>query len=138
MLSSSNCPVNNLWPSICTIRHEAKYVTHTNITIKIKSLDTYSALADAGIVPSRSKTYTLAEIRSALSKVTGFDAVVSCYRGQLNQAWYYYNVRGSVQTGQFVATNAPVRVRGNCPRRGIRYLPKSSGWMEDEGAEGEL
>lgn len=98
-----------------------------------KTLDTYQTLSKAGIVPSTTKTYTLSAIESALSTLTGFEAIVGCSRGQLNQAWYYYNVKGSIQTGQFVPTNPPSGLRGKCPKRGIKYLPKHVGrWEEEE------
>ncbi|RDW65320.1 hypothetical protein BP5796_10012 [Coleophoma crateriformis] len=90
-----------------------------------KGLDTYKALAAAGITPTHSKTYTKAEIQDALTQVTGSEVVLGCSYGKLNQAWYSFNVKGSLQTGSFVAT-APAGKggRGNCPTRGIRYLPK--------------
>lgn len=92
-----------------------------------QTLDSYKALAAAGITPSSSKTYTSAEIQAALTKVTGYEVVLGCSSGKLNQAWYSYNVKGSVQTGEFVAT-APAGKsgRGTCPSTGIKYLPKSS------------
>ncbi|KAL3419329.1 ribonuclease t2 [Phlyctema vagabunda] len=91
-----------------------------------RGLDTFKALQEAGIVPSTSRRYTADQIQSALLKVTGSEVVLGCYRGQLNQAWYSFNVKGSLQTGGFVAT-APAGKggRGTCPRRGIRYLPKN-------------
>jgi len=94
---------------------------------KNQGLDTYTVLANAGIKPSTTATYTSAEIQTALSAITGSDVVLGCRRGQLNQAWYSFNVKGSLQTGQFVAT-APAGKggRGTCPTKGIKYLPKSS------------
>jgi len=89
-----------------------------------KSLDTFKALAEAGIVPSTTRTYTNAEIQAALSNVTGSSVALGCQRGALNQAWYTYNVKGSIQTGEFVATAPSGSVKGSCPVRGIRYWPK--------------
>ncbi|KAG9240641.1 ribonuclease T2-like protein [Calycina marina] len=91
-----------------------------------KRLDTYKALAAAGILPSTTKTYTSAEIQTALKALTGSEVVLGCSRGRLNQAWYSFNVKGSLQSGDFVAT-APAGKggRGTCPRRGIKYLPKA-------------
>ncbi|KAF8860436.1 ribonuclease T2 [Acephala macrosclerotiorum] len=90
-----------------------------------KGLDTYAALASAGIEPSHSKTYTYSEIEDALTSVTGSAVVLGCNRGKLNQAWYSFHVRGSLQTGSFVpSTPVGKGMRGNCPRRGIKYLPK--------------
>jgi ribonuclease T2 len=89
-----------------------------------KSLDTHAALAKEGIVPVTGKTYTNAQIQAALTKVTGMEVVLGCRRGELNQAWYYYNVKGSLQTGDFVPTGPVGTGKGSCPRTGIRYLPK--------------
>lgn len=89
-----------------------------------KSLDTYKALEAAGIVPSTTRSYTSAEIQDALAKVTGSTVVLGCHRGALTEAWYTYNVRGSIQTGKFVATDPSGSMKGTCPRKGIRYWPK--------------
>jgi len=90
-----------------------------------KELDTYQALASASIFPSKHRTYTAAQIRSALSAVTGSDVYLGCNRGRLNEVWYSFNVKGSLQGGEFVATEpAGKNGRGRCPSRGIRYLPK--------------
>lgn len=89
-----------------------------------KSLDTFAALEAAGIVPSTTKTYTNVEIQAALSAVTGSSVVLGCRRGTFNQAWYAYNVKGSIQTGEFVPTDPSGSVKGTCPSRGIKYWPK--------------
>lgn len=91
-----------------------------------KGLDTYKALAAKDILPSSSKTYTADEIQTALTDVTGSAVVLGCSSGKLNQAWYSFNVKGSVQTGTFVATSpAGKGGKGTCPSTGIKYLPKS-------------
>ncbi|KAI9734089.1 MAG: ribonuclease T2-like [Claussenomyces sp. TS43310] len=90
-----------------------------------KTLDSYTALANAGITPSTSVTYTQAQIQQALTAVTGSSVVLGCSRGQLNQAWYSYNVKGSLQTGTFVPTDPAGSGKGTCPTTGIKYLPKS-------------
>ena len=90
-------------------------------------MDTYTALSKAGIVPSSTTTYTEADIQSALSAITGSEVVLGCTDGTLNQAWYSFNVKGSVQTGTFVPTSpAGKSGRGTCPSEGISYLPKDS------------
>lgn len=96
-----------------------------------KSLDTYQALASAGITPSRHQTYTLSELQDALQSVTGSQVVLGCHGHQLNQAWYFFNVKGSLQTGEFVPTD-PVGAKSSCPQRGIQYLPKSAHWQQEE------
>jgi ribonuclease T2 len=90
-----------------------------------KTLDPYTALANAGITPSTEVKYTNQQIQDALTQVTGSAVVLGCSKGALNQAWYSFNVRGSVQTGTFVPTEpAGSGGEGTCPQTGIRYLPK--------------
>ncbi|KAI9753692.1 MAG: hypothetical protein M4579_005044 [Chaenotheca gracillima] len=88
-----------------------------------KGLPTYKTLAAAGITPSSSKTYTSAAIESAISKVTGHQVTIGCSSGALNEIWYHYNVKGSVQTGTFQATE-PDGTKSTCPATGVKYLPK--------------
>jgi len=96
----------------------------TRTVALFKTLDSYTALANAGITPSTSKTYTQAEIQAALTAVTGSSVVLGCSSGKLNQAWYSYNVKGSLQTGTFVPTDPAGTGKSSCPSKGIKYLPK--------------
>jgi ribonuclease T2 len=88
-----------------------------------KTLPTYVSLATAGIIPVTGKTYTAAEIQAPLQAMHGAPVTLRCKNGALNEVWYHFDVRGSVQTGQFVATE-PNGMTSRCPRTGIRYLPK--------------
>ncbi|KAI9819358.1 MAG: ribonuclease T2-like [Phylliscum demangeonii] len=89
-----------------------------------KGLDTYQALAAAGITPSTQQRYTAQRLQTALSQVTGHSVTLGCKNGVLNEVWYHFNVRGSLQTGDFVPTE-PDGPKSTCPAKGIRYLPKS-------------
>ena len=93
-----------------------------------KSLPSYDWLKQAGIEPSTSKTYALSDIQSALSKHHGGeDVYVGCSNdGALEELWYFFNVRGSLQTGDFVPSEV-VGVESTCPDQDIKYLPKSGG-----------
>ncbi|KAK3708119.1 Ribonuclease T2 precursor (RNase T2) [Vermiconidia calcicola] len=93
-----------------------------------KALPSYRWLEDAGVVPSESTTYSTAEIQDALSKHHGdVEVYLGCADGSaLNEIWYFFNVRGSVQAGEFVPSEV-VGVESTCPEEGIKYLPKSSG-----------
>lgn len=92
-----------------------------------KSLPTYQWLSDAGIVPSSTATYTSAQIQSALGKNRGGHSVyLGCTSGVLTEVWYFFNVQGSVQTGNFVATDL-IGSKSTCPSTGIKYPPKGSG-----------
>ncbi|KAJ0425851.1 ribonuclease T2-like protein [Aspergillus carlsbadensis] len=91
-----------------------------------KTLDTYKALADAGIKPSTSKTYTLSEIHDALAAIHGdFAPYVACDGDYLNEAWYFYYVRGNLITGEYEPSEK--LTQSNCPESGIKYMPKSNG-----------
>ncbi|KAH7412763.1 ribonuclease T2-like protein [Cadophora sp. MPI-SDFR-AT-0126] len=90
-----------------------------------RTLDTYSALASAGIVPSTRTTYRREQIENALRKVTGREVLIRCRGNRLNEVWYSFNVRGSLQEGEFVPSEPVGKVgRGGCPPVGVRYLPK--------------
>lgn len=90
-----------------------------------KGLPSYQWLSDAGITPSTSQTYTTAQIQAALGKNRGgFQVTLGCKSGVLNEIWYHYDVRGALQTGEFVATD-PDGTKSTCPSTGIKYLPKS-------------
>jgi ribonuclease T2 len=88
-----------------------------------KGLDSYAFLAAAGIIPSTTLTYTRAQIYSALSAAYGFEPAIECSSGALDEIYYYYNVLGSIQTGEFVKT-FPDDNSTSCPATGIKYLPK--------------
>ncbi|KAL9088673.1 MAG: hypothetical protein Q9159_003009 [Coniocarpon cinnabarinum] len=95
-----------------------------------KGLDTYTFLKNAGIVPSNSKSYTLKSVQAALSGApgrNGTSAFVDCDdSGAINQVFYYYNVRGSVQTGEFVAADVDGGSKTSCPKN-VKYMPKKNG-----------
>lgn len=96
----------------------------TRAVTLFKTLDSYKALEAAGITPSWRETYGLDEIKDALKTVTGHEVVVGCRGNRLDQAWYTFNVRGSLQSGDFVASDPGVKGL-RCPKSGIRYLPKN-------------
>lgn len=81
-------------------------------------------MANAGITPSNSKTYTSAAIQAALTKGFGYPVTLGCTSGALNQVWYSFEVKGSVATGTFVPIK-PVGQSGSCPTSGITYGVKS-------------
>ncbi|KAH0537493.1 hypothetical protein FGG08_005711 [Glutinoglossum americanum] len=89
-----------------------------------KGLDTYQILAAAGVVPSTSNVYTSQQIQDVISAATGHTVTIGCRHGHFNEVWYHFNVRGSVRSGEFVATE-PDGTKSTCPATGIRYPPKS-------------
>lgn len=93
-------------------------------TVKLfKTLPSYAWLAEAGIVPSKTQTYTLAAIQAALKAHHGHDVIINCSNGELNELWYHYNIQGSIQSGDYVPVE-PVGSPSTCPATGIKYLFK--------------
>ncbi|KAJ5439796.1 Ribonuclease [Penicillium daleae] len=90
-----------------------------------KQVPSYEFLAAAGILPSHSQTYALADVEDALERAHGAPVTVHCRQGSLSEIWYHFNIAGSLQTGKFVSA-PPDGQTSNCPRRGIRYPPKRS------------
>ncbi|THH26971.1 hypothetical protein EUX98_g7221 [Antrodiella citrinella] len=88
-----------------------------------QTLPTYTWLANAGITPSSSKTFTLAQITSALKTASGFTPSLDCDGKNLNQISWYFNIKGSLFDGTFVAIDAPEK--GSCATTGLKYPPKS-------------
>lgn len=60
-------------------------------------------LAAAGILPSHSQTYALADVEDALERAHGAPVTVHCRSGSLSEIWYHFNIAGSLQTGKFVS-----------------------------------
>ena len=91
-----------------------------------KTLPSYQWLSDAGITPSSSKTYSVDAIQAALSKNhDGKKVYIGCNNNELDEIWYFYNVRGSLQTGEFVPADS--LTDSSCTGSSIQYLPKSGG-----------
>ncbi len=97
-------------------------------TALFRMLDTYTALAQAGIAPSSSQHYPLANVRSTLETFSGGKVVLRCSgarRDILHQVWYVYFVKGSLQSGDFVPAHdlGKDMEASNC-MPWVRYLPK--------------
>jgi ribonuclease T2 len=107
-------------------RPEEEVHDYFDAAVKLfKDLDTYKTLAAAGILPSTTETYTLAQLRNPLRAKQGVPVTLRCQGSQLTEIWYHFDVLGSVQTGKFVPA-PPDGGKTNCPRFGVRYLPKGS------------
>lgn len=72
---------------------------------KITSLTESKFLANAGITPSQTQTYNLADIEGALEVAHGSPVTIRCRHGALNEIWYYFNIAGSLQKGTFIAAS---------------------------------
>lgn len=115
------------------------YFVHA--TSLYRSLDTFAALEAAGITPSKSTKYSLVELENAIrAQHAGHPVTFRCnYRHELDEVWYHYYVNGPMRrAGElskdlfidatsirsiFVPTS-PDGPLSNCPKYGIKYLPK--------------
>ncbi|EDN90644.1 hypothetical protein SS1G_00044 [Sclerotinia sclerotiorum 1980 UF-70] len=145
----SNCDSSRAYSSITNILSAAgqtsllssyttgaEVVDFFNVAVDLfKILPTYTWLANAGIVPSNTKTYTSAQIQAALTAGFGYPATIQCSSSSLNAVWYSFEVRGSVATGTFVPI-APVGQSGSCPSSGIKYGVKSGSSSGGGGGSG--
>lgn len=105
-------------------REEAVDFFQTTVGL-FRRLPTYRWLADAGIHPSAGvSTYGLDRVQGALAGRHGARVTLGCEGDVLNQVWYHFNVRGSLQAGGFVASQPGGTSGGKCPSR-VRYRPKS-------------
>ena len=73
-----------------------------------KTLDSYTFLAIAGIVPSTTQTYSSAQVEKALGAFRGgVNASIECggaANNELQQIYYHFHVAGSAQDGIYVPT----------------------------------
>jgi ribonuclease T2 len=99
-------------------------VDYFSTTVELfQNLPTYDTLANAGVLPSLSRTWTKEEIQKPLQDMHGAEVTLGCRGSELTEVWYYFSVRGPAQSGEYVAVE-PDGSKGGCPGTGIRYLPK--------------
>ncbi|KAF7318643.1 Ribonuclease T2 [Mycena chlorophos] len=102
----------------------AEAVAFFETVVKLfQTLPTYEWLADAGITPSSSKTYTLAELNAAVENAWGFEPAFQCDGSSLDGVFYYFQLQGSVIDGTFFPRTA--FTDSTCPSSGIKYTPKT-------------
>ncbi|KIL71547.1 hypothetical protein M378DRAFT_155136 [Amanita muscaria Koide BX008] len=118
--------MSTLWPSCLPSGSPtgAEAVAFCQTVVRLfQNSDIYNGLANAGITPSTSATYSLSTLQSALKTAFGVTPALNCGSGSLNEVYIYFHLRGSVIDGTFDPIDAPVA--GSCPSSGIRYPPKS-------------
>jgi ribonuclease T2 len=99
-----------------------------------KTLPTYEWLASQGITPSTTQTYTLSQLTSALKAASGYTPALDCSGSNINQIYWYFNLKGSVVDGEFVPINAPIA--GSCGSSGLKYPPKTGGGTPTTTSDG--
>lgn len=92
------------------------------IAHKFQERPTYDFLAAAGIVPSSTKNYTLAQVQETLKQAHGATPFVGCNKkGEMNEFWFFWGTFGSVNFGLYEPTESTTK--STCPAS-LRYLPK--------------
>lgn len=90
-----------------------------------EKLPTYEWLAEANITPDDDGLYSYEAIKSTLAKRHGEEVTVRCRGNVIDEVWYHFNVKGSLQDGEFVAAE-PDGVKGKCPAQ-VHYKAKRAG-----------
>ena len=117
---------------------QQEVVDFFNATVTLfQARDSYSLLERKGIVPDANTRYPVENVLEALGAGhEGVEPYVGCTRGgELNEIWYFFETRGSLRTGEFVASEAKGG-RGRCPHL-VRYLPKDGEHHPPGGEPGE-
>ncbi|KAB5592487.1 Ribonuclease T2 [Ceratobasidium theobromae] len=115
-----------------SVRGQDAIYYFTRVVNLFKTLTTYEFLGAAGIYPSSTATYTLAQINAAVKAKWGYTPAFDCTSGSLNAASYYYHLKGSIIDGTLVPIDAPKA--GSCGSTGIKYPPKSGSSVSTTGA----
>lgn len=89
-----------------------------------QNYNVFEALNKAGILPSRTKRYTLEQLKAATRQKWGKEATFKCRNGALNEAWIYFHTQGRSNTADAFVQADPLRQNNRCPSTGIRYVPK--------------
>lgn len=85
-------------------------------------------LQNGGITISSAASYTLSVISGLLSRSHGAQVLLGCEGNNLTTVSYWYNVKGSFQSGSFESTQ-PIGQSTNCPSHGIRLSPNKGGLL---------
>ncbi|CDS01788.1 related to Ribonuclease Trv [Sporisorium scitamineum] len=92
------------------------------IAHKFAERPTYDILQASGIVPSSTHNYTLAQVQQSLRDFHGATPFVGCNKkGEFNEVWWFWNVRGQVNFGLYEPVESTTK--STCPTS-LRYLPK--------------
>lgn len=80
---------------------------------EFKLLPTHDWLAAAGIVPSLTATYTLAQLQAVAVKNHGHEATWGCSGGAIDEVWYHFTIKGPVAGGKMIPA-APDGSKSTC------------------------
>lgn len=101
----------------------------TNYIYSDQTTNIYKFLANAGIIPSQTRTYALANIEAALEQAHGNPVTIRCRGGAINEIWYHFNIAGSLQSGEFVSAG-PGRSTFKVTHSGRLQAYKMTRWPE--------
>ncbi|KAH7930383.1 ribonuclease T2 [Leucogyrophana mollusca] len=98
---------------------------YETVTKVFQMYPTYNMLAAAGILPSNTTTYTLAQITNALYSQTGAVPYLGCSGNGtvLDEVWYFHHVLGTEQYGHFKTLNSTTA--SSCSATGVWYYERT-------------
>ena len=105
-----------------TFQFLATYVTACFTTVLLLLIDMFRA----GITPSNTTTYTLAQLQNAVKAQTGAIPYFGCSGSQhniLDEVWHFNHVLGTEQYGHFKPIDSTTK--SSCNATGIRYLERT-------------
>ncbi|UZJ54678.1 hypothetical protein CBS101457_003998 [Exobasidium rhododendri] len=92
------------------------------IALQFERLPTFRWLADAGITPSTTKTYSKSQIQSVLAQKHGGIPYLGCVNSTtLDEFWYFFHTRGPLVGGQYLAIDSTTP--SSCGDE-ISFIPK--------------
>lgn len=124
--------INTILPKCYTNyqEHQNVYNYYKILYDLFETLPTYKWLVDAGITPSKSKTYTKTQIQQALNSKFGADVYFKCdSNNAINEIWYFHHIKGSLLQQNFIPIDS--LSSSNCPSSGILFPPKG----DDSGSD---
>lgn len=102
---------------------EQNVVDFVKLAVKTyQTLPTYDWLQEAGIVPSKTKTYKAQDIQNALAAKFGKQVHIGCKNHVLNEVWYFHTVQGSLLNDDLIKIDS---VTSSTCSGSVKYLPKS-------------
>lgn len=87
-----------------------------------KNLPTFQFLANAGIAPSETKSWSIDAFQSAIKDCFGYEVYLGCDdNNALDEVWYFFQLEGSVAKGTFVPIDT---VSESTCKDGFYWYPK--------------
>ena len=135
------------------VQHEEVVDFFDTVILYNSRLNTFEWLANHGITPSNSTTYTVSDIEAALSSEYGATPFVGCSgprynetaagkgsldngRTQVSEMWYYFHVDGRPQDGHSVVLERSGKSSCAKAEGAVHYYERANGSVRATGPVG--